>query len=152
MYSFNTGGWPESIFAALPVLELPLSRFLASAAKTTSRTGLKISTLIVLALTGDQKAFSQPSHYWNFLYRGFYPQQPKLPVAQVYQKPVLPSAAQTKNSTGLKIYTCISLTQAGDQKVFAQPSQSWNFLYRGNLCYPVQPKLPAAQGWKFAHI
>ena len=33
-------------------------------------------------------------------------------------KTVLPSAAQTRNSTGLKIYTCILLTQAGDQKVF----------------------------------
>ena len=38
-------------------------------------------------------------------------------------KSVLPSAAQTRNSTCLKIYTCIVLTLAGDQKVFSQPSQ-----------------------------
>ena len=37
-------------------------------------------------------------------------------------KPVLPSTAQTRYSTGLKIYTCIALTLAGDQKVFLQPS------------------------------
>ena len=38
-------------------------------------------------------------------------------------KPVLPSAAPTRNSTGLKIYTCtIVLTLAGDQKAFSQPS------------------------------
>ena len=33
-------------------------------------------------------------------------------------KPVLPSAAQTRNSKGLKIYPCMVLTLAGDQKVF----------------------------------
>ena len=65
-------------------------------------------------------------------------------------KPDLPSAAQTRNSTGLKIYTCIVLTLAGDQKVFSQPSHYWNFLYQG--FYPLQPKLPAAQFWKFACI
>ena len=58
-------------------------------------------------------------------------------------KPVLPSADQTRNSTGLKMYTCIVLTLVGNQKVFSQPSQYWNFLYQG--FHPPQPKLPVAQ-------
>ena len=50
---------------------------LPSAAKTTRYTSLKICTHIVLTLRSDQKVFSQPSHYWNFLYQedaihGFY--------------------------------------------------------------------------------
>ena len=48
-------------------------------------------------------------------------------------KSVLDSAAQTKNSTGLKIYTYIVLTLVGDQKVFPQPFQYWNFLYQGGF-------------------
>ena len=56
---------------------------------------------------------------------------------------VLPFAAQTRNSTGLKLYTSIVLTLAGDQKVFSQPSQYWNFLYQG--FYPLQPEVPTAQ-------
>ena len=36
-------------------------------------------------------------------------------------KSVLPLAVQTRNSTSLKIYTCIVLTLVGDQKVFSQP-------------------------------
>ena len=35
-------------------------------------------------------------------------------------KPVLPSAAQTRNSTGQKICTCIVLTLTGEQKVLSQ--------------------------------
>ena len=49
------------------------------------------------------------------------------------RKPVLPSAAQTENSEGLKIYTGIVLTLTGDQKVFPQPSQYCNFLYQGEI-------------------
>ena len=45
------------------------------------------------------------------------------------RKPVLPSAAQTKYSTGLNIGTCIVLTLTGDQKVFSQPSLYGKFLY-----------------------
>ena len=46
-------------------------------------------------------------------------------------KPDVPSAAQSTNSTGLQIYTGVVLTLAGDQKVFIQPFQYWNFLYQG---------------------
>ena len=55
------------------------------------------------------------NHYYNHYYNA------------PNSKSVLPSAAQTRNSTGLKIYTCIVLTLADDQKVFSQPSrrQSW---------------------------
>ena len=38
--------------------------------KTTSCTGLKIYTSAVLTPRNDQKVFSQPSHYCNFLYQG----------------------------------------------------------------------------------
>ena len=65
-------------------------------------------------------------------------------------KPVLPSAAQTTNSTGQKIYSCIVLTLVRDQKVFSQPSHHCNFLYQG--LYLPRPKLPAALVWKFARI
>ena len=42
---------------------------LPSAAKTTSYTGLKMCMSIVLALRSDQKAFSQPSCWCNFVYQ-----------------------------------------------------------------------------------
>ena len=48
-----------------------------------------------------------------------------------WSKPVLPSAAQARNSTGLKICTHIVLTLTGDQTVFSQPSQGCNLLYQG---------------------
>ena len=38
-------------------------------------------------------------------------------------KPVFPSTADTRNSTGLKICTSMLLALAGDQKVLSQPSQ-----------------------------
>ena len=62
-----------------------------------------------------------------------------------HSKPFLPSAAQTRNSTGLKIYTCIVLTLVGDQKVFSQPSHYCNFLYQGGEIhgfYASQIKIP----------
>ena len=46
------------------------------------------------------------------------------------RKPVLPSTAQTRNSTGLKICTHIVFTLTGDQKVFSQPSQYCKSLYQ----------------------
>ena len=46
-------------------------------------------------------------------------------------KPVLPFAAQTRNSKDLKICTCIILKLTDDQKIFSQPSQYCNFLYQG---------------------
>ena len=62
-----------------PIINAPKSKpVLPSTAQTRSNTGLKICTCIVITLVGDQKVFSQPSHYWNFLYQGFYPLQPKL--------------------------------------------------------------------------
>ena len=47
-------------------------------------------------------------------------------------KVVLLSAAQTRNSTGLNIYTCIVLTLEGGQNIFSQPYQYLNFLYQGS--------------------
>ena len=58
-------------------------------------------------------------------------------------KPVLPSASQTRNSTGLKICRRIVFIPTSDQRVFSQPSHYCKFLYQG--FYPLQPKLPAAQ-------
>ena len=52
---------------SLHLLQLPLSRFLPSAAKTTCCTGLKICISTVLTLKSDQEALSQPAHQCNFL-------------------------------------------------------------------------------------
>ena len=58
------------------------------------------------------------------------------PIVNVLKsKPVLPSAAQTKNSKGLKICTHIVLTLMGDQKVFSQPSQYCNLHYQGGAAH-----------------
>ena len=60
---------------------------------------------------------------------------PIINAAKRQSKPVLPSVAQTKNSEGLKISTHIVLTLSGDQKVFSQPCQYCNFLYRGGAIH-----------------
>ena len=51
------------------------------------------------------------------------------------RKLVLPSAAQTKTSKGVKICTHIVLALTGEQKVISQPSQYYNFPYQGGAIH-----------------
>ena len=67
-------------------------------------------------------------------------------------KPVLPTAVQTetKNSKGLKICTCIVLSQ----KVFSQPSQYCNFLFQVQATYGfyAQEKMPFGHPLKYSSL
>ena len=56
-----------------------------------SARGLKMYMLTVLTLRNDQKVFSQPSHYCNFLYQG--------------TNTLIAFAAKTTTHTGLNICT-----------------------------------------------